>query len=174
MSKKLPILIIVPHGGYGIPEELSAVTGINERDAFLEADTCANELFAFNDRVPACLTAETSRLFIDLDRSHLDVSPRNEDGLIKRETPSGKEVFPAGAFPDHIAIANLVRRYHAPFHDTIKKILAAGGIKLILECHTMMPVGPRNSADPGMPRPCLLYTSPSPRDRTRSRMPSSA
>ena len=24
------------------------------------------------------------------------------------------------------------------------------------------------------PRPCLLYTSPSPRDRTRSRMPSSA
>ena len=26
----------------------------------------------------------------------------------------------------------------------------------------------------GPPRPCLLYTSPSPRDRTRSRMPSSA
>ena len=25
-----------------------------------------------------------------------------------------------------------------------------------------------------IPRPCLLYTSPSPRDRTRSRMPSSA
>ena len=27
---------------------------------------------------------------------------------------------------------------------------------------------------PPPPRPCLLYTSPSPRDRTRSRMPSSA
>ena len=26
----------------------------------------------------------------------------------------------------------------------------------------------------GEPYPCLLYTSPSPRDRTRSRMPSSA
>ena len=26
----------------------------------------------------------------------------------------------------------------------------------------------------GMPYTCLLYTSPSPRDRTRSRMPSSA
>ena len=26
----------------------------------------------------------------------------------------------------------------------------------------------------GVPYPCLLYTSPSPRDRTRSRMPSSA
>ena len=28
--------------------------------------------------------------------------------------------------------------------------------------------------DRGIPRCCLLYTSPSPRDRTRSRMPSSA
>ena len=27
---------------------------------------------------------------------------------------------------------------------------------------------------PGKKRDCLLYTSPSPRDRTRSRMPSSA
>src|SRR5664280_1417434 len=29
-------------------------------------------------------------------------------------------------------------------------------------------------AEPRLLRPCLLYTSPSPRDRTRSRMPSSA
>ena len=28
--------------------------------------------------------------------------------------------------------------------------------------------------DPDQGQPCLLYTSPSPRDRTRSRMPSSA
>ena len=31
-----------------------------------------------------------------------------------------------------------------------------------------------NSKDKGNNTPCLLYTSPSPRDRTRSRMPSSA
>ena len=29
-------------------------------------------------------------------------------------------------------------------------------------------------SDPGIVTACLLYTSPSPRDRTRSRMPSSA
>ena len=29
-------------------------------------------------------------------------------------------------------------------------------------------------AHAGLPKVCLLYTSPSPRDRTRSRMPSSA
>ena len=31
-----------------------------------------------------------------------------------------------------------------------------------------------NTPDGGTPLSCLLYTSPSPRDRTRSRMPSSA
>ena len=34
-------------------------------------------------------------------------------------------------------------------------------------------IGKRILAD-GMDQICLLYTSPSPRDRTRSRMPSSA
>ena len=33
---------------------------------------------------------------------------------------------------------------------------------------------PRHCEPVGEPAPCLLYTSPSPRDRTRSRMPSSA
>ena len=36
--------------------------------------------------------------------------------------------------------------------------------------HCYSPFRPRHR----IPRPCLLYTSPSPRDRTRSRMPSSA
>ena len=31
-----------------------------------------------------------------------------------------------------------------------------------------------SSGTTGLPKGCLLYTSPSPRDRTRSRMPSSA
>ena len=32
----------------------------------------------------------------------------------------------------------------------------------------------KSTTKEGAPKPCLLYTSPSPRDRTRSRMPSSA
>eukprot|EP00657_Telonema_sp_P-1_P005040 TRINITY_DN22151_c0_g1_i1.p2 TRINITY_DN22151_c0_g1~~TRINITY_DN22151_c0_g1_i1.p2 ORF type:complete len:107 (+),score=50.34 TRINITY_DN22151_c0_g1_i1:80-400(+) len=40
----------------------------------------------------------------------------------------------------------------------------------------LMPVkgGINLDSDDDLPMPCLLYTSPSPRDRTRSRMPSSA
>ena len=43
---------------------------------------------------------------------------------------------------------------------------------------TEPPMNPINPAlaqpQPNTPNTCLLYTSPSPRDRTRSRMPSSA
>ena len=37
-----------------------------------------------------------------------------------------------------------------------------------------IPMKETNTLDPLSPYACLLYTSPSPRDRTRSRMPSSA
>ena len=37
-----------------------------------------------------------------------------------------------------------------------------------------LPMKPHQIAHQGIARTCLLYTSPSPRDRTRSRMPSSA
>ena len=65
--------------------------------------------------------------------------------------------------------------------------LVAGGGELMRQLDTGDPTRPedkRGTLDPGMLGtnaalgatlgPCLLYTSPSPRDRTRSRMPSSA
>ena len=44
---------------------------------------------------------------------------------------------------------------------------ARGDVLLFLYADSVSPAG-------GLARICLLYTSPSPRDRTRSRMPSSA
>ena len=42
-------------------------------------------------------------------------------------------------------------------------------------CNTKVTLGTRYASKPlELDIPCLLYTSPSPRDRTRSRMPSSA
>ena len=48
------------------------------------------------------------------------------------------------------------------FSNYIKEFETSGSIKLTLLCHN------------DKLNDCLLYTSPSPRDRTRSRMPSSA
>ena len=47
----------------------------------------------------------------------------------------------------------------------------SGALKRQIDTATIATEG---SGVPVQVRPCLLYTSPSPRDRTRSRMPSSA
>ncbi len=159
MSHKLPILVIIPHGGSEVPEELAGNEALSRFDLFFESDACANELFSFGERAAAVIDSHVSRLFVDLDREPLMVPPRTGDGVIKKESLMGKPIFIENTFPDEIALSNILRRYYYPFHNAIGKILKTGEIRLILECHTMMAVGPRNAADPGKPRPLLTATT---------------
>lgn len=154
-QNQLPILIIIPHGGYNVPEELFGYEAVSKFDLFMQSDTCANDLFSFGDRVAATMDTDISRLFIDLDRAYTSLR-NDQDGVIKKSTRFGKPVFRDDHFPDDIAIANMIQRYWAPFHDTINKIINTGSLRLILECHTMMAVGPKMSRDPGMPRPLFM------------------
>ncbi len=152
MAKKKPILLLIPHGGYLVPEELSGYESISEFDLFIQADTCANELFRFENGVSAVLDTTVSRLFVDLDRSYQDISRSRPDGVIKIKSLFGRELFGDNAFPDEIAIANILKRYYFPFHDTAEKIIATGDIHCVIECHTSMPVAPPLSPEPGLPR----------------------
>jgi formiminoglutamase len=157
-TSHLPILIIIPHGGCKVPEELSGYESVNKFDLFMQSDTCANDLFSFGDRVAGTVNSDISRLFVDLDRPYTALPPA-KDGVIKKSTLYGRPVFRENLFPDEIAISNLLRRYWFPFHDAVKKDIAAGNIRLILECHTMMAVGPKISRDPGKPRPIVRLDS---------------
>ncbi len=155
MKKKLPILIVIPHGGYEVPEELRGYEEVSEFDLLYESDVCANELFSFGDGVIATLDAGISRLFVDVDRPHLAVPPAALDGVIKKTTAQGKPVFKGDAFPDDLAIANLIERYYAPFQQTLERIVRTGEVKYVLECHTMMVVAPPGAIDEGSPRPIV-------------------
>jgi len=148
-------LIIIPHGGWRVPEELSGNEAVSRFDLFIQSDTCANDLFNFGDRVAGTIDTDVSRLFIDLDRPYTALPP-NKNGVIKKMTLYGKPIFREDLFPDEIAISNMLQRYWFPFHDAVKKIVSSGGIRLILECHTMMAVGPEISRDPGKPRPIVM------------------
>ena len=75
---------------------------------------------------------------------------------------------------DHSDIANSTMWPATGPGDDSARSLAQDDIDAICELYPSggeVPVAPE---DPAPPSVCLLYTSPSPRDRTRSRMPSSA
>ncbi len=155
MKAEIPILIIIPHGGHALPDELSGYEQIDRFGLFIESDVCANELFAFQNDNVIKIDSQISRIFIDLDRAPLSVPPKTEDGVMKKETINGRKIFKDEIFPDEIAIANILKRYYMPFHKEIEKTIKTGDIKLIIDCHTMTPVGPRNSFDAGRPRPLI-------------------
>ena len=52
--------------------------------------------------------------------------------------------------------------------------LSVGVASVVVASGFFVLVGQPSSARADVVNPCLLYTSPGPRDRTRSRMPSSA
>lgn len=153
--KKKPILVIIPHGGTEAPEELAGLVALNRFDLLFESDACANELFRFGDRVAATVDADVSRLFVDLDRPHLALPPASGDGVIKKLTSQMKPVFRDGAFPDEIAIANLVERYYLPFHRAVDRMVRSGEIRCVIECHTMKAVASPSAPDAGTPRPLV-------------------
>ena len=64
---------------------------------------------------------------------------------------------------DLVLVAKL-QRIITQRHDDVVTAMASGAVDNMEKYQYML----------GQIRTCLLYTSPSPRDRTRSRMPSSA
>jgi formiminoglutamase len=153
--KKLPILILIPHGGYKIPDELIETTFLSSEELFFEADTCSNEIFSLKNNVFAVIDTEISRLFVDIDRHINQIPPSSNDGIIKKTTSTGRKIFRDGFYPNEIALSNILKRYYTGFHETAEKIINTDEIKLILECHTMSSVGPKNAADSGLPRPLI-------------------
>jgi N-formylglutamate deformylase len=151
---KLPILIIIPHGGYRVPEEFVEHSALNETDLMLSADTCANEIFSV-DNCAAVLNTHISRLFIDLDRSPAELPPRAFNGVMKTESFFGKPLFSDEKYPDSIAFANILRRYYFPFGETLSKIISSGEVTMAIECHTVSAVGIARDTDRDRPRPVV-------------------
>ncbi len=150
-QKNQDILILIPHGGYNVPEELKDYTILEKHEIFLEADTGAIELFSFPDTRAHYLHTDISRLFIDLNRPYTALKS-NSQSVMNKMTSRNKDIFLPDHFPDEIALANILKRHYFPFHETAEKIINTGRIKLILDCHTVSASAPSS----GAPRP--LFT----------------
>lgn len=156
MTEKLPFLIIIPHSGLNIPEELFGYENVSPLNIFFESDAGAESIFAADDYVLKTVSTAVSKIFVDMDREYKLLSPVTPDGVIKSRTSMNREVFKTDCYPDEIAISNILNRYYFPFHELIRNSIKDMKFKAIIECHTHMPVGPANSQDKGMPRPLVI------------------
>lgn len=156
MTEKLPFLIIIPHSGLNIPEELFGYENVSPLNIFFESDAGAESIFTADDYVLKTVSSTVSKIFIDMDREYKLLSPVTPDGVIKSRTSMNREVFKKDCYPDEIAISNILNRYYFPFHELIRNSIKDMKFKAIIECHTHMPVGPANSQDKGMPRPLVI------------------
>ncbi|MFW6366242.1 MAG: N-formylglutamate amidohydrolase, partial [Spirochaetota bacterium] len=104
-----------------MPEELQNYVLVDTFELFLSSDSCANEIFNFKQAEVVSLSV--SKLFIDTNRPYTALPPATNDGVIKKKTPHGKDIYAEDFFPNSIALTNLIRRYYQPFHDSIASIL---------------------------------------------------
>ena len=94
---------------------------------------------------------------------------RNEIELIEKEMPG--ELDKSGRYNSHLISPLLDEVTHNPkILDAVQSLIGED----ILVCGTTLFIKNPNEKGFVSYHHCLLYTSPSPRDRTRSRMPSSA
>ena len=156
MSRRLPLLLIIPHGGREIPDELSGYENVSAADIFFESDAGAEIIFNTETAMERPVSTSVSKLFVDPDREFSQLHPVTTDGVIKMRTSMNREVFRKNCYPDEIAISNILDRYYFPFHESVREAVNRRKIKMLIECHTHAAVGPLNSTDAGMPRPLVI------------------
>lgn len=155
---KLPILISVPHGGTGIPEEIASRVCITPQDQFEDSDALTREIYGMKNEVLSYVEGNIARAFVDLNRDINDRPPENPDGVVKSMTCLGKPIYHPGQELDDKLVDLLLEKYYHPYHQSLRTILdSQKKLELMLDCHTMEAVGPKISPDPGNIRPkfCL-------------------
>ena len=147
--ERLPVLISIPHGGDGVPDELSDRICINSQDIFADIDPFTPEIYDIDPWAEEVITTDIARTFIDLNRAEDDLPPQNPDGIIKSMTCYKKPIYKQGKEPDPALRQQLVQHYYLPYHQRLNEILSEGKVRLGLDCHSMAASAPPISPDAG-------------------------
>ncbi|MDD1645338.1 MAG: N-formylglutamate amidohydrolase [Methanomicrobiales archaeon] len=155
----LPFLISIPHGGVEVPEEVRdrVVLSANEIRYYSDPDTIL--LFDLSGRVDTLVSTSISRQVVDLNRPPYHLPPAHPDGVVKTRTVDGRAVYRQGMFPDPPLIHRMLLRHYFPFHDGIDRTIDSGRIRIGIDCHTMLPVGPASQRDAGKERPLICLSN---------------
>jgi len=162
----LPVLLSVPHAGRdyagwsaNLRVPLSAVRPLEDRFADALAGQAAAAGFA-------TIIATAPRLAIDLNRAPDDLDPALlDEGVRGGPPPSARSRAGLGLIPSRLAdvgplwrrpfsrdaVRERVRDVHEPYHEAVAHMLAtmrrACGAALLLDIHSMPPLGGPDAAD---------------------------
>ncbi|MDD1657785.1 MAG: N-formylglutamate amidohydrolase [Methanomicrobiales archaeon] len=152
---RIPFLVSIPHGGVEVPEELRERMALSAPDLRYYSDPCSLQIFDLSDTVEALTSTPISRLAVDLNRPPYHLPPSHPDGVVKTRTVDGRAVYRDGMIPDPTLIHRILLRHYFPFHDGIDRTIDTGRIRIGVDCHTMLPVGPPAHRDAGRRRPLI-------------------
>ncbi len=154
MTSKLPIAVILPHGGLEIPVELKGRVALTPEQIFNEADAYVDDIYAYQDSVLHWLNFPYARAILDVNRpDDAAMHHRLGDGAVKLQTSYGAPVFHEGQEPDVELVNLLIARYWRPWHEKLVEIVKDPAVKLVVDCHSMAAIGPTTYEEPGELRP---------------------
>lgn len=159
MTEKLPVLISIAHGGSQTPEEFRRETLLSAEDIFYDSDPLTPLIYDLKDEVDTVITATVARVFVDLNRSPKDRPPENPDGVVKTRTINGKKIYKEDNWLSARNVAAILSKYYFPHHKTLKRASQKKGLKLALDCHSMLSHAPKLSQNPGMKRPLFCLSN---------------
>jgi N-formylglutamate deformylase len=155
MNTLFPFLISIPHGGTEVPEEIRPRLLLSDEELLFYCDPLTRDLFGFEDRVEAFIDTPISRMVIDLNRPPLPLPPKDPDGIIKRRTVDGREVYRPGMVPPVDKIHALMVKHYFPYHQRIDELMDHRHVRIAFDCHSMLPYGSSVQKDAGKPRPMI-------------------
>lgn len=155
-----PVLISIPHGGDQTPPELVGCVVISRHAMLADSDIFTREIYSLEDEAAVVLDTPIARVFVDLNRAPADLPPANPDGVIKRLSCHGVQIYRDEVWNDQMLVSTLLEKYYYPYHRKIQAVLhSRQDLVLMLDCHSMEAVGPVIGPDHGAARPALCLGS---------------
>lgn len=155
----LPVLLSIPHGGTAVPQELVGRVRITPEDLFDDGDACTLDIYDLGDDAASVAKTDIARAFVDMNRAPNERPPDHPDGVVKSATCLNRPIYVPNLEPEHALTELLLERYYHPFHACLEAGLYAPGVKIALDCHSMLSTAPPIEIDYGHSRPLFCLSN---------------
>ncbi len=147
-------IISLPHCSSKVPRDISSDFALDKIKILDSLDFGSKEIFGV---LPApIIKAKFSRLVVDLNRDPANVGFK---GVVPKTDYKGHQIYKSLKYPDQDIIAQLVQKYHRPYHKKIEKAFAREEIKFLFDCHSLESIGPKDAPDAGEGRKDIILSN---------------